>query len=238
MKKMKLISILLLMIITIVGVTGCMDRTSSKSNRNENDQEYLELMQNYIQEKYSIKVEVIESIFPKEGFNTALEENILIVRDSNGVIANVKARLATPYKFTDDYMEASTASAIQDEVGLGVRSDDSKIYVVPQNLDITNIDISPSNILALTFVSMINGKPTEADLKSLYDIYSNFHEMGYEKVNFLVGFTDGSVEFEKAVSNYTIYGKSSWEDYSGEVFAKLYVTEKNLSYDEFKEKID
>ena len=56
MKKIRALSIILLILITVTGVCGCMNKNSNKSNRRETDQEYILQMQNYIQEKYSIAV--------------------------------------------------------------------------------------------------------------------------------------------------------------------------------------
>ena len=238
MKKIRAISIILLILITVTGVCGCMNKNSNKSNRQETDQEYILLMQNYIQDKYSITVDVVEQILPQDGINTALKENILVVRDSNGVISNVKARLSTPYEFYDDYVESCTAASIQKEIGVSVPSGTAKIYVVVNNTDANNINTSAANVASVTFVSTITGNPNDDSLERLYEIYNSIQQKGYSNVYFLVGFTDGSPEFEKAVENYMVHGKSEWKDYSGEVFAELYVTDKNLSYAEFKEKVN
>lgn len=238
MKKIRAISIILLILITVTGVCGCMNKNSNKSNRQESDQEYVLLMQNYIQDKYSITVDVVEQILPQDGINTALKENILVVRDSNGVISNVKARLSTPYEFYDDYVESCTAASIQKEIGVSVPSGTAKIYVVVNNTDANNINTSATNIASLTFVSTITGNPNDNSLERLYEIYDTIQKKGYSNVYFLVGFTDGSYEFEKAVENYMVHGKSEWKDYSGEVFAELYVTDNNLSYAEFKGNIN
>lgn len=238
MRKFRAISIVLLILITVTGVCGCMNKNSNKSNRQEPDQEYILLMQNYIQNKYSITVDVVEQILPQDGINTALKENVLIVRDSNGVISNVKAKLSTPYEFYDDYVEAQTAASIQNEIGVSVPSGTAKIYVVVNNSDANNIDTSSTNIASLTFVSTITGQPNDNSIESLYKIYNAIQQKDYSNVYFLVGFTDGSSEFEKAVENYMIFGKSEWKDYSGEVFAELYVTDNNLSYAEFKERVN
>ncbi len=238
MKKIRAISILILILITITGVCGCMNKNSNKSNRQETDQEYILLMQNYIQDKYSITVDVVEQILPQDGINTALKENILVVRDLNGVVSNVKARLSTPYDFYDDYVESNTAASIQKELKVSVPSGNAKIYVVVNNADVEKIDISATNIASLTFVSTITGNPNDSTLERLYEIYNSLHKKGYSNIYFLVGFTDGSSEFEKAVENYMVHGKSEWKDYFGEVYAELYVTDRNLSFDEFKGKVN
>ena len=215
-----------------------MNRNSNKSNRRESDQEYVALMRNYIQEKYSVAVEIVDQILPQDGINTGLQENILVVRDANGVLANVRARLSSPYTFYDDYVEACTAAAIQKELDVQLSSGEGKVYVVVNHSDITHIDTSADNIASLTFVAAVAGNPDDRALEQLYRIYDSLRQKGYKKVYFLVGFTDGSPEFEKAINNYMVHGKSEWKDYSGKVFAELYVTDQTLSFDEFKEKVN
>jgi hypothetical protein len=87
-------------------------------------------------------------------------------------------------------------------------------------------------------VAAVAGNPDDRALEQLYRIYDSLRQKGYKKVYFLVGFTDGSPEFEKAINNYMVHGKSEWKDYSGKVFAELYVTDQTLSFDEFKEKVN
>lgn len=210
---------------------------TSNSNCKETNQEYISLMKEYIQNKYSITVDVVEQIFPKDGFNTALKENILVVKDSNGVFANIKARLSSPYEFYDNYVESYTASIIQSKINTTVPNGKAKIYVALRNCDYKNIDVSASNILSLTYFSVISEKPSDLCMERLYEVYSELQHQGYSNIYFLVGFTDGSSEFDKVVENYTIYGKSEWKDYSGEVFSELYITDNNLSFSEFKENL-
>lgn len=210
---------------------------NNHKTRKESDQVYISIMKNYIEEKYSIKVEIVEYIFPQEGFNTELEQNVLVVRDENGVIANVKSYLGTPYKFYDNYVEAYTAFEIHKTLGINIPYGIAKSYVVLENEDISQIDISASNVLSLTFVCMIDNKPTEEMIISLYETYNKLQKQNYEDIHFLVGFTDNSNEFKKAANNYTIYGKSKWSQYSGKVYATIYVIENKLTFEEFKGKL-
>ena len=59
-------------------------------------------------------------------------------------------------------------------------------------------------------------------------------EAGYSNIYFLIGFVESSDDFDKAIENYTVYGKSKWDDYDGEFYAYIYVANSNLSFDEFK----
>ena len=59
-------------------------------------------------------------------------------------------------------------------------------------------------------------------------------EAGYSNIYFLIGFVESSDDFDKAIENYTVYGKSKWDDYDGEFYAHIDVANSNLSFDEFK----
>lgn len=229
--KTNYILILFLIMITTIGCGN------NYRNSKENNQEYITIMQNYIEDKYSIEVEIVEYIFPQEGFNTELKQNVLVVRDENGVIANVKAYLGTPYEFSDNYVEMCISSKIDKEIDIDIPSGTAKSYVVVKNEDITKIDISASNVISLTYVCMIDGKPTNEILISLYEIYDKLQKQNYNDIYFLVGFTDGSPEFKKAAENYTVYGKSGWSYYSGEVYATLSVIDNDLTYEQFENKV-
>lgn len=238
MKKDILIKIGYVMVLGLI-IAGCgiSNKELGQSNRNKIDSEYVVLMKDYIQDKYSITIDVAEQILPKDGFNTALKENILVVKDSNGVFANIKARLSSPYEFYDNYVESYTASIIQNKMNITVPKGKAKIYVALRNCDFKNIDVSPSNVLSLTYVSAISEKPSDLCMERLYEVYSELQYQGYSNIYFLVGFTDGASEFDKAVENYMVHGKSEWEDYNGIVYADLTITDDGLSYDDFVKQI-
>lgn len=232
-KNLKKTLFLLLVLFFISGLYGC----NIETNKNNKD-DIVTLAYEYIYNKYSIDVDLVEQIVPQNGFNSALKENVLVMSDPNGLIFNVRSRIDTPSNFYDDYVETCTAASVQKEIGVSVPSGSAKIYVVVNNDDASNINASPTNIASLTFISVIKGYPNDNSLERLYEIYDNIQQRGYSNIYFLVGFTDGSSEFEKAVENYMVHGKSEWKDYSGEVFAELYVTDSNLTFDEFANKLN
>lgn len=244
MKKMfKKVILVILMFVLFVCSTACIVtpdiKNTQKTNITNVDEEYISAMLNYIQDKYSVTVNIIESIFPDDGINTALNENVLVVQDDNGIIANVKARLSSPYDFYDDYIESCIAFDIQNQLNISISTQEAntKVYVTVNEANIEPLDSSANNISSLTFVSTVEGYPTDKTVEELYSIYTQIQEKGYSNVFFIVGFTDGSAEFEKAVNNYMIYGKSDWRDYSGEIYAELYVAENGLTYDGFRNSI-
>lgn len=242
MKIFKKIILVVLMLVLSVCSTSCIVTpyiNNTRETASTVDEEYISAMLNYIQDKYSITVDVVESIFPDDSINTALNENVLVVQNDSGVIANVKARLSSPYDFYDDYIESRIAFDIQSQLNISISAQkaNAKVYVAVDETSMETLDSSADNISSLTFVSTVEGYPTDKTVEELYDIYTRIQEKGYSNVFFLVGFTDGSAEFEKAVNNYMIYGKSGWRDYSGEVYAELYVAENGLTYEGFRNSI-
>lgn len=202
--------------------------------RKETDAEYINMMKDYMEEKYSTTFEIVDSILPKSTVSSGMELNVLVLRDSNGLTTNVRAKFGTPYHFYDDYVESCTAAKILSEIGFTNENIDALgLNVIVRNKSIETIDISPENVPSLTVVAKVAERPNDTNLQSLYEVYDKICALGYEDVYFLVGFVENSSDFDAAVENYTVYGKSKWSDYNGEFFAYLRITSAGLSFDEF-----
>lgn len=204
--------------------------------RKETDQQYAELMLKYMEEKHGTTFQAVEYIFPEAGINSGMQENVLVVEDSGGVTANVKARLSTPYSYYDDYVDACGADRIQRSLDLsGLQAlGSARLYAVVNSKSATDISIAPGDVVSVTLVVNIPGEVTEEAVKQLYDAYCQICSAGYQKLYLIAWFTDGSAEFDQAVNNYRVYGKSSWKNYTGTVYAAMKVTTPNLSYEDFR----
>lgn len=209
--------------------------TNKNYGRNESDQDYAELMRTHMEEKYGTDFQIVEYIFPEAGINSGMRENVVVVKDGNGVTANVKARMGTPYTYYDDYVDACGADRI--EKGLDFSSlqqvGNARLYAVVRSKTVDGIDISPDGVASVTLVVNIPQQYTGDAMQELYNAYGQIMAAGYQKLYLIAWFTDGSAEFDQAVENYRVYGKSSWENYSGTVYAALKVTTPNLSYEDF-----
>lgn len=206
---------------------------------NENHQEYAKLMLEYMEQKYATEFTVVEEIFPEAGFNTGMRENILVVADSNGVTANVRARLATPTNCYDDYVNACGANRIQSNLNLeGLQTlGNARLYAVVNTKRLSELNISPEGVASVTLVVHIPQQFREDAMEQLYDAYCQICDAGYQNLYLIAWFTDGAAEFDRAVDNYRVYGKSSWKDYSATVYAALKVTTPGLSYEDFRMKL-
>lgn len=221
-------------IIILMGVCGCMN-TNNNYGRKENDQDYAELMRTHMEEKYGTDFQIAECIFPEAGINSGMRENVVVLKDCNGVTANVKARVGTPYTYYDDYVDACGADRIESSLDLtGLRqAGNARLYAVVRSKTVDEIDISPEGVTSVTLVVNIPQQRTEETMQKLYDAYGQIVKAGYQKLYLIAWFTDGSAEFDQAVENYRVYGKSSWENYTGTVYAALKVTVPDLSYEDF-----
>lgn len=227
--------ILLLATIMMIGVCGCM-KTNKDRGRIERNQKYAQQMLAYMEEKYDTVFQVVEEIFPESGINTGMKENVLVVKDSNGVLANAKARLGSPDVFYDDYVYACGADRIQRSLDLSGLQElgNARVYGVFNAKHLSEISIAPEEVPSVTLVVNLPQQVTAEAMEQLYDAYSQICDAGYRKLYLIAWFTDGSAEFDQAVENYRIYGKSNWTDYSGTVYAALKITEPGLSYDDFQ----
>lgn len=219
----------------MTGACGCM-KTNTSHGRIETDQEYAELMLQYMEETYDTTFQIVESIFPKAGFNTGMKENVLVVEDSNGVIANAKARLGSPYKFYDDYLNSCAADQIQRSMDLEnlLALGNARFYTVVKSKILSEINIAPEGVSSVTLVVNIPQQVTDEAMEQLYDVYCQICDAGYQTLYLIAWFTDGSAEFDQAVNNYRVYGKSDWKHYEGTVYAALKITEPDLPYEVFR----
>jgi len=165
-----------------------------------------------------------------------MERNIAILKDEDGVICNIYARVGTPYEYYDSYTDSYTASVLSKSLDSNlIKTDNFKLYCSLKNDDWQNLDTSKENISSLTLVGGIYHSPKEEDIQELYSLYKEIEGIDNSDVDFLVGFVNNSSDFDKAITNYRVYGKSKWEDYNGSFYGYLTVKDSDLSYEEFKD---
>ena len=232
MNRIKQLSRIVIVFFILVGLCGCAN--TGHGARKESDAEYIDMMKAYMEEKYSTSFEIVESILPGSGLNSGMEVNVLVLRDGNGRLTNVRAKYGTPYNFYDDYVQSCTAAKLLSEAGVTYDHVDALgLNLVVRSESMESLDTSPENIPTLTVVAKVSEEPNMANMQSLYEIYEKICAGGYESVYFLVGFVEDSSDFDAAVENYTVHGKSKWEDYNGEFFAYLRTTDPGLSFADF-----
>lgn len=164
-----------------------------------------------------------------------MELNTVILKDENGVECNVKAHVGTPYKYFDDYTNSYTAFVLSKSLDSNlIKTDNFKLYCTLKNDDWQNLDTSKQNISSLTLVGGIYHSPKKEDIQELYSLYKEIEDIDNSNVFFLVGFVNNSSDFDKAITNYRVYGKSKWEDYNGSFYGYLTVKSSGLSYEEFE----
>lgn len=159
-----------------------------------------------------------------------------MLKDEDGVICDVYARVGTPYAFYDYYTESYTASVLQKGLDSNlIKTDNFKLYCTLKNEDWQNLDTSKENIKTLTCVGGIYHSTKEEDIQELYSLYKELEDINNSDLVLLVGFVNNSSDFDKAITNYRIFGKSKWEYYNGSFYGYLAVKSSGLSYEEFKE---
>lgn len=164
-----------------------------------------------------------------------MEINIVTLKDENGVMCNIRSKVGTPYSYYDDYAEAYTAFVLSKSLDSNLlKTDNFKLYCTLKNNDLQNLDTSKQNISSLTLVGGIYHSPEKEDIQELYSLYKEIEDKIVDKFYFLVGFVNNSRDFDKAIINYTNYGKSTWEDYKGSFYGYLTVKSSGLSYEEFE----
>lgn len=240
MRKYRAISIVLLILITVTGVCGCMDRDKlyGAKERAESNEEYAAMMLDYIEGKYQKNFEIVKFNFPEEGFNTEHLQSSLIVRETqSGIITDVYALLGAPYTYYDNYVADLASwnsrhlvdSTILDGMG------NVKMYLYLRNENIGAPDVSKENVSRVVLVVNINRKPDIESLEKLYVVYQQLFELDYEHRFLIVGFTEESEDFSNYVQAYRVYGKKKWVDFEDTVYATLSAKDAGLTFAAFQD---
>jgi len=226
-------------IMLIIGVSGCMKQPTEKENK-ENELAML----SYLEEKYGEKFKSIEYIPAERGYNDSYNKNILIVESQDGILVNVREKLKDPGLYYDDYLNAFASEMIDKKIDYGdiENIQFGKTYVnLSYDTDIVDLkspDFSFVNeIKGLYVIISISGKSDEKILGELYDLYKNVESLGFKKHVFKVAFGGDYDKSKKYVTNYFRYGIQTWNQYDESINELLHTVEKNLSFEEFKNKL-
>lgn len=236
---MKRIGLFILVALLMIGVCGCMNNNQlyGTKTRKESNEEYAQMMLGYIEKKYATDFEIINYIFPEEGFNTNSLQSILLVKETQrGIITHVYATLGSPYIYYDAYVsdlaswenrQLVDCSALD---GLG----SAKLYFYLRDEDVNALDISKENVSRVVLLVNITQKPDTEILKKLYAVYQELFTLDYEYVFLVAGFTEQSADFDNFVQSYRVFGKKKWVDYGGNVYATLTAQDAGLTFEAFQ----
>ena len=204
-------------------------------------QTYARQMQDYAQKTYDRSFEIVEWSFSREGFNTGRNKQHTVLRDREmGFLVNVYAHQDNPMDFYDDYVSAYAAYLLRDTVDLSAVADlgNYSLSVSLEEEDASAPNTAPENVSIIRLVVNIHAAPEEAHLEQLYRVYSDLAQAGYESVFFYVGFTKPDETFQKYTQNFAWYGSKYWQDLDGTVYASLLIRSNELTYSQFKEKLE
>lgn len=238
MKKIRIISFLSSIAIMVTGVCGCMsNKLYGTRTRKESNEEYAQMMLEYIENRYQRDFEIINYTFPEEGFNTAHQQNFLLVKETQrGVVTHVYSTLGSPYTYYDAYVsdlaswenrQLIDCSAIE---GLG----SAKLYLYLREENVSAPDISKENVSRVVLVANITQKPDAETLEKLYTVYRELFALDYEHIFLIAGFTEQSDVFDNYIRSYRVFGKKKWVDYDGNVYATLTAQDAGLTSEAFQ----
>ena len=206
--------------------------------RKESDEVYAQMMLEYIEQKYEKNFEIVQYIFPQEGFNTNHLQNILLVKETEtGVLTNVYAILGAPYTYYDHYVSdlASWKNSKLVDCAALENLGSAKLYLYLRDEDVNVLDISGENVSRAVLMVNITQKPDEETLEKLYSVYQELFDLDYEYVFMVVGFTEQNENFDNYVQFYRVFGKKDWGDYDGKVYAILSAQDAGLTFEAFQD---
>jgi hypothetical protein len=235
----KLLSLLLLMIV-VLGVSGCMKQSSHEESKSSE-----KAMLNYLEEKYNEKFTTIEYIPAERGFNDSMNQNILIAESAEGVRVDVRDTVGNPGEFADDYLSGYGSKLLEGKIDYSSISNvqHAKTYINlrPKYVtleDLKQEDFNITNEMVMNFSSIIavSSPANEEVLQQLYDVYNQVQSFGFEKNVFIVGFGGNEEKADKYVNIFSVYGVQDWEKFDDTLQGVMNITENGLTFEEFKGK--
>ena len=213
------------------------DQLYGAKTRKESNEEYAQMMLGYIEKKYATDFEIVNYIFPQEGFNTEHLQSVLLVKNTqNGVVSHVYATLGSPYTYYDDYVsdlaswqnrQLVDCSALD---GLG----SAKLYLYLRDEDMNAPNIFKENVSRVVLLVNVTQKPDTETMEKLYSVYQELFALDYDYIFLAIGFTEQSEDFDKYVQFYRVFGKKNWADYNGNVYATLSAQDAGLTFEAFQ----
>ena len=111
--------IFMLLIIILMGVSGCMkDELPQQPTKKENKAKEAEML-TYLKDKYKQEFTSVEYIPAKRGFNDGYNKNILIAKSEDRILVNVREKLVTPGKFYDDFLNSYASKLVEGAIDYG-----------------------------------------------------------------------------------------------------------------------
>lgn len=205
--------------------------------REDNNEEYAQMMLGYIEQKYEREFEIVNYMFPEEGFNSTHLQNILLVREKqSGVMTHVYATQGEPYTYYDSYISDLASWKNSQLVDCSSLDDlgSAKLYLYLRNEDVNALDTSKENVSRVVLLVNITQKPDDETLKKLYEVYQDLYNLDYEYIFLAASFTEQNENFDNYVQFYRVFGKKKWVDYDGKVYATLSAQDAGLTFEEFQ----
>jgi hypothetical protein len=235
---MKKFIVSIFLVLLVAGVSGCMSQQPTKEEKKTSESAML----SYLSKKYDENFSAINYIPAKRGFNDSMNLNILVAKSKDGILVNVRERLAKPGKFFDDYRNAVASKSYENKINY--KSIENlhlaKTYVtLDPEVDFTTAkngvsSLAKDEVFMVTSIVSVSSDADEKTLKALYEVYQQLQSLGYRDTALIVAFSGDKDKAEKYVNNFFLYGTQPWENYDESVKHVLKVNENGLSFEEFK----
>ena len=116
MGLLKRFGVFVLLIIILIGVSGCMkDELPQQPTKEENKAKEAEMLA-YLKDKYKQEFTSIEYIPAKRGFNDGYNENVLIAESNDGIKVNAYEKLVYEGRYSDDYLDSYASKLYEDKI--------------------------------------------------------------------------------------------------------------------------
>ena len=221
------------------------DELPQQPTKEENKAKEAEMLA-YLKDKYKQEFTRVEYIPAKRGFNDGYNENVLIAESNDGIQVNVKEKLVYEEQYYDNYLNFYASKLYENKINYsGIKNlHKAKAYVTlkrdKQNLqDYLNGEFTLTNEKTLLRYSIISvsGEADEEVLRDLYGVYEQMFSLDDQRNLLIIAFGGDKSNAEKYVNNYFLYGVIKWENYDETLKGIMRVSEKGLTFEQFKNQI-
>ena len=218
---------------------------NKSSNQVESENKQAEMLE-YLQEKYSQTFTAVDYIPAKRGFNDAMNENILVVKSSDGFFVNIRERVGSQGYFYENFLEAYSSYIDSDYVNFGNIPGliAGRVHFTLHSNSVTIEELKASGINSLTKETVANitclvatsEQSGDEIIQKLYLVYQEMQEREYKHYGFIIAFEPDKEKAKMYVENFNLHGVFEWKNFDKSATKTVEIWESGLTFEGFSQR--